>query len=220
MQAFTGTDAFDPSSLAGEFVIAANDMQRDLLLPALLRQLRSVAPRVTLRVIPSHVPTPEMLREERCQLIITPRPPLIGDVLQRRLFDDRYVCYFDAAVRSAPATLEEYLAAEHVTVAYESRGPLEIDRILTEQGLQRTFAAVVPNFSGISSFLRGSAYLATLPSMLGADLLRGFDQAAPPMACPTMPMYMVWHQRDHLDAAHRWLREQLLVLTESIREPQ
>jgi DNA-binding transcriptional LysR family regulator len=57
--------------------------------------------------------------------------------------------------------------------------------------------------------LRGSRYLATLPSLLGAELLRGFAQASPLLPCPAMPMYMVWHQRDHLDPEHRWLREQM-----------
>lgn len=209
MHAFAGSEDFDPGSLEGEFVIAANDLQRDLLLPALLARLRTAAPRLRLRVIPSKVPSADLLREERCQLIITPRPPPAGDILQRRLFEDHYVCFYDGSVRAAPVKLADYLEAEHLTVVYETRGPLDIDRELAEQGVQRRFAAVVPNFSGIPPFLRGSRYLATLPSLLGAELLHGFAQASPPVHCPAMPMYMVWHQRDHLDPAHRWLREQM-----------
>ncbi|MBI4986133.1 MAG: LysR family transcriptional regulator [Rhodocyclales bacterium] len=209
MRHFAAGEDFDPAAFDGEVVIAANDLQRDLLLPALLARLRTAAPRLRLRVIPSNVPKAEMLREQRCHLAITPRPPDADDILQRRLFEDRYVCFYDAAVRQAPQTRDDYLAAEHVTVVYEKRGPLEIDRLLAEQGTQRRFAAVVPNFSGIAPFLRGSGYLATLPSLLGAGLLQGFAQAAPPLPCPGMPMYVVWHRRDHLDATNRWLRENL-----------
>ena len=216
MRAFANSDSFDSAAFDGEFVIAANDMQRDLLLPALLLRLRAAAPNCRLRIIPSHVPGAELLREERCQLIITPRPPYTGEVMQRRLFDDHYVCYFDAAMRKAPETLEEYLDAEHLTVVYETRGPLDIDRELADQGMQRRFAAVVPNFSGIPPFLRGSRYLVTLPSLLGVELLRGFTMVTPPLPCPSMSMYMVWHQRDHLDPAHRWLREQLDAVVANI----
>ena len=216
MRAFASSDSFDAAALDCEFIIAANDLQRDLLLPLLLARLRDAAPAVRLRVIPSLVPNADILREERCHLIITPRPPLAADVLQRRLFDDHYVCFFDASMRAAPATLEEYLAAEHLTVVYETRGSLDIDRALSEQGVQRRFAAVVPNFSGIRPFLRGSTFLATLPSLLAAELLHGFAAVTPPVSCPTLPMYIVWHQRDHLDPAHRWLREQLDAVVASI----
>jgi DNA-binding transcriptional LysR family regulator len=218
MRAFACRDSFDPASFEGEFVIAANDLQRDLLLPALLRRLRVSAPRLQMRIIPSNVPTPDMLREERCQLVVTPRPPPAGDILQRRLFEDRYVCLYDAAVRSAPASREEYLEAEHLTVSYESRGPLDIDRELAERGLVRRFAAVVSNFSGIPPFLRGSPYLVTLPSLLGAELLRGFAQSPLPFACPRMPMYMVWHQRDHRNPAHCWIRAELAALGEAVAQ--
>jgi DNA-binding transcriptional LysR family regulator len=218
MRGLVGGDAFDPSGFDGEFVVAANDLQRDLLLPDLLKRLRASAPRARLRVIPSNVPTPDLLREERCHLIVTPRPPPAGDILQRRLFEDRYVCFYDGAVRGAPASLAEYLDAEHLTVVYESRGPLDIDRELGERGVRRRFAAVVSNFSGIPPFLRGSQYLVTLPSLLGAELLRGFAQSALPLSCPAMPMYMVWHQRDHRDPAHSWLRAELGAVGDGLAE--
>lgn len=212
MRAFAAAEAFDPAGLEGEFVIAANDFQRDLLLPHLLAHLRQASPRIRLRVIPSNVPGADLLREERCHLIVTPRPPPSGDVLQRRLFQDRYVCFYDPKVRQAPASLADYLAAEHLTVVYESRGPLDIDRELSERNILRRFAAVVANFSGIPPFLRGSPYLATLPSLVGDELLRGFAQVELPFTVAPMPMYMVWHQRDHRNPAHRWLRETLLTL--------
>lgn len=212
LRVFADSETFDPAGLDGEFVIAANDFQRDLLLPRLLARLRTVAPRVRLRAIPSNVPGAELLREARCHLIVTPRPPPAGDVLQRRLFADRYVCFYDPAVRAAPAALAEYLEAEHLTVVYESRGPLDIDRELAERSIARRFAAVVSNFSGIPPFLRGSRYLATLPSLLGREILRDFAQTGLPFPCAPMPMYMVWHQRDQRNPAHRWLREELAAL--------
>lgn len=212
MRAFAASGAFDPAQFRGDVTIAANDLQRDLLLPHLLRHARLRAPGLGLRIIPSGVPSADLLRDGQCQLVITPRPPDATDIVQKRLFEDRYLVYYDGAARAAPTSEAEYLASEHVTVHYESRRTLDIDRWLAERELRRRFAVTVPGFSGIGPFLRGSALLATLPGLLRASLLRGFDTVAPPFECPAMPMYMVWHLRHQADPMHQWLRGELQAI--------
>jgi DNA-binding transcriptional LysR family regulator len=206
---FAAAGSFDPSQAQGQISIAANDLQSHLLLPRLLHRLRAMAPRLTLRVIPSGVPTALMLREEHCQLVISPRPPEASDVLQKRLFADRYRVFYDELVRDAPVGLNDYLGAEHVTVLYEPRRLLDIDEWLLSQGLQRQIVVQVPGVSGIAPFLRGSALLATLPSLLGVELLRGFASTDLPVRGPEMPMFMIWHLRHQHDPMQRWLRGEL-----------
>ena len=121
LRAFSTAAGFDPARLSATITIAANDLQRDLLLPGLLRHLRAQAPGLSLRVIPSGAPQAAMLRDETCQLLITPRPPEGSDIFQKRLFEDRLRVFYDPAQRAAPASLADYLAAEHVTVLYEPR---------------------------------------------------------------------------------------------------
>jgi DNA-binding transcriptional LysR family regulator len=200
---------FDPALAQGQLVVAANDLQNHLLLPRLLRRLRAVAPRLTLRVIPSGVPSAALLREERCQLIISPRPPEASDVLHKRLFTDRYRIFYDETVRDAPLGLQAYQAAEHLTVLYEPRRMLDVDEWLLARGIQRQLVVLVPGFSGIAPFLRGSPLLATLPSLLGVELLRGFAQVELPITGPDMPMYMIWHLRHQHDPLHSWVRSEL-----------
>lgn len=216
LRSFATPERFDPATLQTGFTIAANELQCDLLLPPLLRRLRAQAPGVTLRVIPSGVPSPEMLRQEQCQLVISPRPPDAGDLMQRRLFTDRYVVFFDAEARAAPVDLADYLRADHVTVAYEPRRPIDVDDRLAERGVQRRFVASVPGFAGIAAFLRGSPLLATLPASLQGGLLRGFASAEPPLAIDPMPMFMVWHARRHSDPVQRWLRDELLEVAAEV----
>ena len=209
MRRFTTLAAFDPASVSMRLTIAANDLQRDLLLPELLRRLRTKAPGIGLRVISSGAPRPELLRDADCDLIVTPRPPDAADLMQKRLFEDRYRVFYDAAQREAPDSIESYLAAGHVSVVYEPRRELDIDHHLAERGLQRRFAVQVPGFAGIAAFLRGSDLLATLPGLLARGHLQGFASVEPPVACPTMPMVMVWHLRHHDDPLHRWIRSEL-----------
>ncbi|MBR0712745.1 LysR family transcriptional regulator [Bradyrhizobium liaoningense] len=212
LRRFSSAVEFDPAKLSALVTIAANDLQRDLLLPSFLRYVRAQAPGLTLRVIPSGAPTAELLRGEHCQLVITPRPPDASDVLQKRLFEDSYRVFYDASARNAPATIEEYLVADHVTVLHEHLRPLDIDDVLAERGVRRRFVAQVQGFSGIGPFLRGSAMIATLPGLLRAHMLRDFAVAPVPFECPAMPMFMVWHLRHQADPMHRWLRQQLEIV--------
>ncbi|OOG58130.1 LysR family transcriptional regulator [Polaromonas sp. C04] len=219
LERFARSGEFDPARWQTTFTIAANDFQRDVLLPSLVARLRAQAPGVALRVIPSDVPTLEMLRHEHCQLVVSPRPPEGSDILQKRLFEDRYRVFYDPAVRAAPRGRADYLAADHITVLYEPRRALDLDQWLAARGVQRRFAVMVPGFAGLGAFLRGSDLLATVPGLLQAHSLRGLASAEPPVPCPALPMYMIWHVRYQHDAAHRWLRDQLEAVVGAAAAP-
>ena len=206
LERFAQSETFDPVRWQTTFTIAANDFQRDALLPALMQRLREQAPGLTLRVIASDVPTPDMLRQQQCQLIISPRPPEGTDIVQKRLFADRYRVFYDPEMREAPKTRKDYLAAEHVTVLYAPQRPLDLDQHLQSKGIERRFRVMVPGFAGLPSFVRGTELLATVPGLLRQHLMRGLADAEVPVPCPSMPMYMIWHLRHQQDAAHRWLR--------------
>jgi DNA-binding transcriptional LysR family regulator len=209
MERFASSGAFDPARWNTTFTVAANDFQRDVLLPPLVQRLRVAAPGLCLRVIPSGVPTLDMLRNRHCELVISPRPPDGADIVQKRLFEDQYRVFYDPRMRTAPRTRAAYLAAEHITVVYEPVRSLDLDQWMAAQGLQRRFRLMVPGFAGLAPFIRGSLLLATVPGMLQSHLLSGLASARVPVPCPPMPMYMVWHMRHQQDPAHRWLRSEL-----------
>ena len=206
---FAMSGEFMPERWQTTFTIAANDFQRDVLLPPLLRRLRDQAPGVMLRVIPSDVPRLDMLRHEHCQLVISPRPPDGSDIMQKRLFEDSYRVFFDPAQRTAPQTKEAYLEAQHITVLYEPRRALDLDQWMEARGIVRQFRVTVPGFAGLPAFIWGSDLLATAPGLLHSHLMRGLSCADVPLSCPNMPMYMIWHRRHQHDPAHRWLRGEL-----------
>ncbi|HLG83220.1 MAG TPA: LysR family transcriptional regulator [Bradyrhizobium sp.] len=214
MRQFAGGATFDPATARLSLTVAANDFQRDLLLPAFYRRVAAKVKSLNLRVIPSQSPTPAMLRENRCDLLVTPLPPSGIDIVQKRLLQDHYVCYYDPRLRAAPSTHAQYLAARHITVVYTDNERLDFDRRLEASGIGRDIAISVPSFSGVPAFLRGSDMLASMPSLLAPDLVRGFASARIPLpsragALAKLPMFMVWHQRYQKDPAHLWLRGQL-----------
>jgi DNA-binding transcriptional LysR family regulator len=211
MKAFATGASFEAKTARLSFTVAANDYQRDLLLPPLLAQLATQTERADLRVIPSGLPSGEMLREGRCDLLITPRPPVGIDVFQRLLFRDHYACFYDPAKRSAPRAAADYFAARHITVVYPDNERLEFDRRLAAHKIARDVAIQVPNFYGVPAFLRGTDMLASMPGLLKRSMMKEFDSGVIPVkeGITELPMYMVWHQRFQTDPAHLFLRTEL-----------
>ena len=222
MKALAAGSKFDPKKAVLDFTVAANDFQRDLLLPRFLQRVKKQAPGIRLRVIPSGLPSAQLLREERCDLLLTAVPPASADIIQKRLFEDRYVCFYDARVRSAPQTEKDYRSASHITVEFENQERLEFDKELTALGIERDVVVSVANFSGVPPFLRGTALLATLAGMLRTELMREFAWVPLPasianrMRHVVLPMYMVWHARNRFDPAHEWLRKALEETTADV----
>ena len=140
LRAFTQAADFSPARLAGPFTVAANDLQRDLLLPPLLRRLHVQAPGLQLRVLPSGAPRAELLRDGGCELLLTPRPPEASDLVQRRLFEDRYVVFHDPAFHPRPPDRAAWLAAGHVTVRYEDEA-LALEVLDDGRGVTPTVAS-------------------------------------------------------------------------------
>ena len=217
LREFSHAGEFDPGQLQDQITIAANDLQRDLLLPSLLRRLKADAPDVTLRVIPSDIPTLDMFRTNQCWLAVSPLPPDGIEIMQKRLFEDRYMVFYDGDARKAPVILADYCAAEHVTVSYTSTQHLQVDRYLEAKGVKRRFAVEVPGFAGIPAFIHGSNRLTTLPSLLRHDLLRNLHHCELPLDSPGLPVYMIWHTRYQHDPAHLWLREHLDAVTRELQ---
>ena len=223
MRAFAGGATFDPAKAQLSLTIAANDFQRDLLLPHFFRRVAAKVRRLNLKIVPSQSPSPAMLRENRCDLLITPLPPSGIDIVQKFLLQDHYVCYYDAEMRPPPETQADYLAARHITIVYPDNERLNFDRRLEASGVHRDIAISVPGFSGVPVFLRGSDMLASMPSLLSQSVMSGFASARIPLssragALTKLPMFMVWHQRYQKDPAHLWLRQEL-VAASRVKEP-
>ncbi|WP_189578473.1 LysR family transcriptional regulator [Marinobacter zhanjiangensis] len=209
LQSLSQGPPFEPATATFTFTIAANDYQRDLLLPALMRSLSEKAPGIRLQVIPSGIPGPAMLRDDICDLIITPHAPDTADIVQKSLLRDRMVIFYDASQRHPPGNLAEYLRARHVDVLFSGGEHTGLENSLQGRGLSRDIVVTVPNFSGLPEFLRGTNLLASAPLGMQHQLLRGFATAPLPFEYREVNLLMIWHQRYQTDAGHRWLRNEL-----------
>ena len=207
---------FSPARAEFTFTVAANDYQRDLLLPPLLKRIRETAPGIRLHVIPAGIPSADLLRKDVCDLIISPHPPAVDDIVQRRLLDDRMAVFYDPSQRSAPATLADYLRSRHIGILFSSGERTALEGSLSAQGLDRAVVVTVSNFSGMPGFLAGSDLLATAPLRMRDNLLNGFAWAPLPFEYKPFSLLMLWHRRHQDDPAHLWLRHALLTTAKTL----
>lgn len=196
----------DPSSIQGEFVIAANDYQRDLLLPETLRVVRREMPGLDLRVIFSGFENVDLLRKRGCDLMLTPDPPDGTEFMQRPILDDLFACFFDPATTTQPADLDDYMTRAHAKVIFSDDEDSSLDRLLLPTHGRRRISLKVASFAAIASMLPGTDIIATLPSRLHRTMLQHL--ACKPCPAPALPLslHLVWHRRDHERPLNQYFR--------------
>ena len=118
MKRLSDERAFDPTAQPLRFRVAANELTRDLLFPAILSDASKSGIDLFLTFMPSGVPPATLLYDSRCDLIVTPLPPGGLDIIQQKLFEGEMACYYDSAVRRPPSTWDEYKNNKHIMVRF------------------------------------------------------------------------------------------------------
>lgn len=208
-------NAFDPALSRQTFRIAMTDLSQIVLLPGLLTRLRSMAPGVAIRVVPINEHTADMLESGDTDLAVGFMPQLDAGFYQQKLLTQRYVglVALDHPRMPPQPSIGDYLGEGHVLVSTSGTGHAVVERMLQGHG-QRHIVLEVPSYLGLASIIGKTDLLATVPQrqadLVGDDaLVRQFPL---PFAIPDYQIKQHWHERNHHDAAHRWLRTQLTEL--------
>lgn len=210
--------AFDPATSAREFRLVTSDYMELVLLPRLLARLSKDAPAVSLHcrtVDQTHVP--RVLEGGDFDMAVVVRVSDTGESLMRcKLWEDEFVV---VARRDHPALAETqeldvqtYVQLGHVLLSPTGRGGGRVDQALEAQGLKRRLALRVGNFNVAPMTVAHSDLLLTAPRRLieassVCDRLKVFR---PPIHIPRFSVYLTWHEAQHRDPGHRWLRDALL----------
>jgi DNA-binding transcriptional LysR family regulator len=203
---------FEPHRSERRFVIAASDYVELVLLPALLRKLSRVAPgvRVQLRPWGLHEVPAELARGE-IDLMLGFYDQVPAHHHEQHLFDDEYVCVVrrNHPTVKAKLTLSQYLKLSHVLVSSRSDSPGSVDRALAAQGKTRTIGARVSHFMTVPVLVARTDFVAALDrrvaEVFAAPL--GLKLFKPPLALPKGTVGQVWHEQQHSEPGHRWLRD-------------
>lgn len=203
---------FEPATSERRFVIAASDYVELVLLPALLRRLDKVAPRVRLQLKPwgMHEAPAELARGE-VDLMLGFYDKLPPHHHEQLLFEDEYVCVVRRRhpLVKTKLSLSQYLALSHVLVSSRSDSPGSVDRALAALGKKRSIGARVSHFMTVPVLVSQTDFVAALDrrvaQVFAAPL--GLKLFPPPLKLPKGSVGQVWHEQQHSDPAQRWLRQ-------------
>ncbi|GAA0592202.1 LysR family transcriptional regulator [Streptomyces crystallinus] len=201
----------DLESLERTFTLRWHDSLVAASGPPLLEAVRAAAPGVRLRFLAeSSVDTPELRRGE-VDLEANANRPSAPDIRAENVGESPLVIVVrrEHPLTRVPAvTVEQYAAAEHVTVSRRGNLTNALDDALASLGLTRRVVATAPTEAAALQFTRGTDLLISVPEATTrsavADL--GLVVLPLPLELPPAPIYLSWHQRYDTDHAHTWLR--------------
>ncbi|WP_418318843.1 LysR family transcriptional regulator [Piscinibacter sakaiensis] len=223
------SSGFEPLASELTFRIAASDYLDPLFLPALVSQVKQQAPQVRLELLPlsGDFDYRNSLATGEVDLVIGNwlAPP--GELHLGRLMSDEVVCLVAAdhpIVRLADSrkwTVERYLASEHVAPTPTHPGARGvIDEHLGSLELRRNIMVRSAHFGLIPLMVARSLLVLTTGRLFCsryADVLP-VRIVRCPVEFPPLTYYQLWHERSHVSAAMRWLREQVRDAARNLSE--
>ena len=196
----------DLATLERTFTLQWHDAITVAAGPRVLAAVRAQAPGVRLRMIAESDTDTSHLRHGHVDLEVSATQPVAPEVRGDTVGHDRLVV---ATGTRRGLGLDEYVAADHLTVSRRGRLHDPIDDALGELGLRRRVIATVPTSSAGLKFVRDSDILVAVPERMSRDAAAdlGLRLLPLPLDFPPVPIVMSWHQRYDTDRAHTWLRE-------------
>lgn len=207
--------AFEARSSTRTFRIATNDYAELVLLPRLLAKIWSEASGVDIRVTHLDAGASDELAEGRVDIAIGVgaqfgAPDLPRGLRKQRILTDRFVCVVreEHPVVKRRLSLDDFVSLSHALVAPRGGSGSVVDSALAAMGKKRRVAISVPHFLVAPHVVRETDVVLTLAERVARALapLLGLRQLAPPLELEGFSMSMVWHDRQHADPAHAWLR--------------
>lgn len=222
-QAMDDQPGFDPQTSTRSFTLASTDLVATIASPALVTDVSEVAPRVGLQMIPA-MPQQLGLQLENGEvdLALVPGYTELATCKRRKLFEETFSCLVrtDHPRVGKRLTLERYIELGHVLISPTGEGRSTVDPLLAERGLTRHIAYRVRYFTAAPFVIADSDLVLTAPTRL----CRLFAEAlplrvlSPPLPLPRFTIYAYWHPRWDADPGHRWFRERVVAMAQTMTE--
>jgi DNA-binding transcriptional LysR family regulator len=222
---FTDARGFDPQSATCTFRVAASDYLDPLFLPQLVAQIKSQSPQCHVEIHPLSADSDyhAHLAQGEFDVVVGNwlQPP--EDLHMSRLFADEVVCMVsnDHPAARRGWTQESWLEAEHIAPTPTHPGARGvIDEHLESLGLQRNITARCPHFNLIPRMVASSLLVLTT----GRQFCERFTDRLPvkvlecPIDFPQLVYYQLWHERSHVSASAKWLRERIKAVAASLKQ--
>jgi len=109
-------------------------------------------------------------------------------------------------------TLEKYLTQKHGKFSFVESTRGHVDAALNQMGLKRNISISLPTFLQIPPFLSDTELLFSVPESFAIYLTKYFKVKILPLPFKTrdLEIFLYWHERQHQNKLHQWVRQILL----------
>ena len=232
-RAIQPTSEFDPMDAKQVIRVMASDYAESTLFPAVLQQLRELAPGLTLDVMtPSDVSFLDVERG-KIDLVINRFDQMPQSFHQITLWTDSFSCLLN---RDNPIlerfNLESYLAANHIWVSKTGMGvgvgvdPDDVQRLgwvdhaLAAMGKKRNIRVFTRHYQAAMTLAEQNDLIVTLPTRatwLKRDNPRVVVRDCP-FTVPPLELKMAWSPLLQHNPAHRWVRQLITQIARDLKE--
>ncbi len=205
------TTTLEPATSTRRFVMVCPDYAGFSLLPRARALVAAEGPATSLVVREPWPGILDALRDGTLDLVAGVELAPAAGLIRTKLFQDSLVCL---ARKNHPhigksLSLETFAALPHLLVTRDLDGTGPVDAALSAHGLKRHIAMRVPYHLAAPFIVAGSdlILITTLTFANDAAKLLPLRILRCPLPLPVLKVTIAWHERNHKDPGHKWLRE-------------
>lgn len=216
-----GNEDFSISTMARTFRIQATDFIESLLSPQLIKLFADKSPASQLSFTSAGFSLPKQeLEEGKCDIAIA---GFFGDLpvgfFRQPLFKDDFVCCVrkDHPTFKRKLSLDDYASGKHLLIAPTGELKGKVDQVLNKQKKNRTVISNTSSFMSAGYVVSETDCILTAPSKLVAQFSKFLPiKVLPlPITVQGISIVQVWHERNHNDEGHKWLRSEMRRIAEN-----
>lgn len=208
------SEEFDPVRCDTTFTIAVTDYVAQFILPDVLQHIYRQAPHIGIRLIDWDQHSLQGLTGGRIDLGTGSLEHAPANFYVRKIDEDSLVCVMAPGhpLACQGLTMEGYLAYSHAVITSGGDKHRRVDKALAALGFSRRVGLEVPYYRSALHIIAGTDMLLTLPEHIARHTAGPFGlvQFPLPFESPHFEYSLIWHERQHHQAGHRWLRQVLM----------
>ena len=202
---------FEPAHTDRTFRIAMSDYGSSVILPRLLPQLRSLAPKLKLVVTQSSRESMiASIIDGECDLAFGVFHEISTEIQSKTLFEESFISLADQKTMSdsREMDLSEWLSRPHLLVSLREGSNNEIEYALNKMGHKREIFMVLPHWGIAGDLIEGTDLILTVAAK-ALNTIKNSENLVmfkPPFNIDSFNFDAIWHKRKNSDPAHIWLR--------------
>ena len=211
--------SFVPEQATKTYRISMTDLTEAVILPHLASRIRRMAPNINIdSFLIKRRETTKELAAGRLDFAID--APLNTDTRVRhvKLFEDHHVCVMRPGhplAKKERITLDDYLAQSHIHISSRRNGLGHVDLALGKMGLQRRVVLRSQHYQMAPLVMESTDMVMTVHERF-AQRHNLHAVALPIDDVPPIETHLFWHESTDQDPANRWMREQIIELSQKL----